>query len=256
MQYLSNADRKIYASFTAWTPRPLNKSEKLIARIAEANAYARSLSGRVRDIDDPAEQKMIREQMGLADEIHAAFNYMFERRNLAIRALLDQEALAELVALYPNVGVTQLYANKPTTGLLGLALAGHDEHTYAAAQAWFDKMVGALSLVHKLPDYYLVYSGVGPAKPLIHRSAIETKNPLLYGMTVPAAAQKSFIELFNVREHANLRLILDYNLHQDPTFTKGTELAIAPRQLEGFLKNHNVLDFDYRGHKATFFTKM
>lgn len=256
MYYLNQADREVYNAFNAWVPRALSKSEKLIVKIAESNAFAQSLMGHVRDMDDGATQRMMNEQFALAEEIRVAFSHMFDRRNLAIRALQDPEAVKELIKLYPNVEATELHKNKPTKGLLGVALSGNPNEAVAAAQEWFDKMLGALSICPVLKDYYLVYSGVGPAKPLIHRSAIETKSSLLYGIAVHPTAQKTFIELFNVRAHSNLRLILDYELHKDPAFNKGAVLEIAPRQLEGFLKNHTVLDFNYRGHKATFFTKM
>lgn len=240
MKYLSNADRKSYTALTAWEPRTLNKSEKIVALVCQLHTA------------DPVAEA----SPTFVDEIHAQFGHMYERRMLVLAALKDKAKLDELLALYPNVGAFIQQSNRPTKGLLGAALEKVTAHQVLAAHDWFAQMVSALSRIPKLNDFFLVYSGVGPNKALIHRSAIETKNPLLYGVAVPAAAQKTFIDLFDVKNHTNLRLILNYELHLDNDFTGGEELEINERVLEGFLCRHTLLDFNYRGHKATFFTKL
>lgn len=261
MYYLNQADRATYNAFTTWVPRPLSKSEKVIAKISDTFNKSVDL-GEVGQASAVELTALTNSHITLADEIQNTFGHMYERRNLALRALTNAEAMKELLALYPNVAATEMHKNRPTKGLLGLALSATPNEAVAAAQQWFDVMVGALSLCPKLKDYFLVYSGVGPTKAIIHRVAIEqqaaseSKSSLLYGVAVNAVAQKTFIELFNVRNHGSLRLILQYELHLDPTFTKGAELEINKRVLPEPLHNHNVLDFNYRGHKATFFTKM
>jgi len=256
MNYLSTAEQQVYKAFTNWTPRPFSKADELVADIVQANEDFVNVAV----VGSPFKKEEI-EKLGvrraqLVARIAIVFGYSEERNKLALAALTEAHAVRRLLDMYPNVRVNRLAAEKPTKGQLAFALAGRPETELLGAKAWFGDIVKALKQIHKLPDYYLVYSGVGPTKAIIHRAAIETKNPLLYGMAVPAAAQKAIIALFNVRELRHLRTILEWDLHLDETFNGGETVAIASRTLEGFLQNHRLLDFDHCGHKATFFTKL
>lgn len=246
MNYLSKADRSIYNVVTNSSGRPLGKAEQTVAAIQRAHTTPISTAAATE----------------LQREIKSVFAYLEDRLNLAMDALYNKGKLEELLAFYPNVRAHALAGALPDKGLLGAAIAGVSEEDIAKAKVWFDKMVGAMSLIPKLKDYYLVYSGVGPNKAIIHRAAmikeeaLASQSNLLYGVAVHATAQKSFIELFNAKNNAALRLIQTFELHLDPSINGGTPLEINKRVLGGFLQNHNVLDFNYRGHKATFFTKL
>lgn len=238
MNYLSDADRKLFQQHRAWERRPLTKSERVITEVL--------VFSKMKNTSED-------EHFVLKELIHNTFGHMFERRNLILAALKDPEAMEKVLALYPYVLAAYLHANTPATGLLAAALRGISEKEMAQMQTWFNQFIGAMSMLAKFELPYLVFTGMGPDRPNNNRYNPEQKHPVLWGVAVHPTAQKTFIELFGHQKTHLFKNILDLNLHKTEAFTGHVVVDIEETTYPG-LQHVPTFAVDYRGHKATFFT--
>lgn len=236
MNYLSAQQRQVFNQFTAWVPQPLAKTEKLIDKIRRYH-------------ESPSENA----HTTLHVEILTGLSHMYERRNMALKALEDPRELAALYDLYPNVRAHALRAGRPNSGLLAMAIDGYTEEFVQGARAMFDNLLGALSQVPKTKEAYLVFTNAGPTKVQVDKAWRENKNPILSGIAIPANAQKVFIETFNKgRNVSYLNAILKYDLLDEDTITGSVPVSFVEVKVPGF-PHAPAYQLEYRGHRATVF---
>lgn len=238
MNYLSDADRALFNQYRAWERRPLTKSERVITEVL--------VFSKMKNTSED-------EHFILKELIHNTFGHMFERRNLIIAALKDPASMDKVLALYPYVHSAYLHANTSKEGMLAAALRGVSELDMSHMKAWFNRFVGAMSMLTKFEVPYLVFTGQGPERPNNNTYNPENKHPVLAGVTVNPIAQKAFIDLFGWQKADYFKAIFECNLHKDPAFTGEVEIDISETSYPG-LQHVPTFVVDYRGHKATFFT--